>query len=149
MIILTKDTKAALSGGWGQRWGLTKALLKCDLIKCMGKRPTGQEEDPAVSPCPPWAAVVGGGHQSHSLPVSRRLAWGVPGATPGSCHMGPWGGGGADLGGAMTRGQSSKNQMVAYTTQKPVVLPFWSHLLPLQLWVQSSRCVSYPWVPQG
>ena len=49
----------------------------------------------------------------------------------------------------MTRGQSSKNQMVAYTTQKPVVLPFWSHLLPLQLWVQSSRCVSYPWVPQG
>lgn len=59
----------------------------------MGKRPTGQEEDPAVSPCPPWAAVVGGGHQSHSLPVSRRLAWGVPGATPGSCHMGPWGGG--------------------------------------------------------
>ena len=73
-------------------------------------------------------------------------AWGHTWFLP---HGALGGGGGADLGGAMTRGQSSKNQMVAYTTQKPVVLPFWSHLLPLQLWVQSSRCVSYPWVPQG
>ena len=34
-------------------------MLKCDLIKCVGKRPTGQEEDPALSPCPPWAAAAG------------------------------------------------------------------------------------------
>lgn len=77
-----------------------------------------------MSPCPPWAAGVGGGHQSHSLPVSRRLAGGHPG---GHAWFLPH----AALGGAPgsrrcpRQGPSSKTQMVAYTTQKPVVLPFW------------------------
>ena len=132
-----------MSGGWGQRWGLTKALLKCDLIKCVGKRPPGREEAPAASPALPGLRRAG----VRARALLRPGGWlGAPGATPGSCHTGTWWG--ACLGGATARGGPlNPDGWLRHPDASGFPLP--ASPPPRQLRAQSGRGVSYPWAPSG